>query len=151
MEISQPLLTTCASTLFPSKQRSASWCSNKAFYVSICAHCFLFCHWYHRKQSGSILFVLCTEIFVYFDDISLEPHLLSSSSLSLSSYERCFSPLIIFIILFWTCSSMFSIMRRPQLGLQILPHQCWIKKGHLSQSAVCVSRPWWSEVWWLCL
>ena len=88
--------TTCASA--HSKKKSVSWCSNRMFCVSICAH-FASCpgteqHW---KEPGSNLFASSFQVFLYIDEIPpwAFSRLNSASSLSFSLQERFSSLLVI--------------------------------------------------------
>lgn len=67
------------------KHRRASWRSEGTSCVPVCAPC-LFCPEHHRKDSGSILFALSLQVFMYTDEMPPSPlfsRLSSTSSLSL--------------------------------------------------------------------
>lgn len=57
-----------------------------------------------RRDWHHVLNFLTSDIFPYFQDLLLS--FISSSSLSLSSYEKCSSPFIIFVAFCYTQSSM---------------------------------------------
>lgn len=97
-------LCLCSVTLTVKRRLGGASC------VSICAHCFWFCHWALLKSiqlcslyafSSGIykLNYICLSLFF--------SRLNSTNSLSLSSYVKCSCPSVISVALHWALSSSF--------------------------------------------
>lgn len=86
--------------------------------------CFLSCHWASLTRAWFPLFLLSQQVFVHMDQSLLFFWL---NCPSLSPYDRCFHPLIIFMPLSWIWSIVSLVLGSPTLAsaLQMWPYQCW--------------------------
>lgn len=116
METPQPYTTACSSVHPPNKVVFKIKCN--FLYFSLCPLSLIL--------SGRFclhLFYFPHQAFIHVDKMPLtllSSRLNVSSSLSICSYDRCSSPLIIFVLLCWTHSSMslFLLYWRAQVGTQ---------------------------------
>lgn len=89
---------------------------------NLCGCCLWSCHWGSLKRAWTHLWILPSGVYNTFIRYPKSVHfsrLNSPNSLRLSSYLRCFSPLIIIVILCCALSSM------------CMPLLCWVpRRGH---------------------
>lgn len=128
MEISQPLWETCSIADWPSESKSFSWRPDAAshiFYVPISS-----CPQLATTEKSLVLSSLLSSfMYLFTDEIFSESFHFQdeqSSSLSLSSYQRCSSPLIVFKTLCWTLKyiSIVSCSGEPENRCNI-PGVAW--------------------------
>lgn len=93
--------------------------------VSVCALCFLPCHWAPPRRIWLPFLYSRHQVFIHVDKIPeslLWSRLNSSSSPNPLSSDRCSKPLIIFVALRWTCCSAhpcLSFTGEPSTGPSI--------------------------------
>ena len=111
---------------------------NRISHILFCACRLLLCQWELLRKVFFHLVYIPNQVIIHMDEIPLTLFFSRvKSQLSLSLYVKCFSPLVISVVLCWSCShmSVFRLYWEPQTWAwhSDMSHKCWAEeKDHLS-------------------